>query len=287
MFREETASRVIMMKWRAVLVLLTFAANANVVQATALAAINATRASLCLRDSSTRPLVETSLLDRAADQLARGRSLHEVLYALPERPAFAAAVRLPATSGDAAIEHAAAARFCRDLSEPGLQEIGIAHHGDNLWVIVTQPFAGAQPQSHHREELDVLRVVNAARARGRRCGSTAYAPVEPVRLSDALSAVALEHSTQMAAADSLAHEGRDGSTAAMRVHRANIPAKHVGENIAAGVPTGAEVIAGWLASPSHCSVIMDPRFTEMGVSYAAQPHSRSVMFWTQLFSEPR
>ena len=254
--------------------------------ASALTAINETRSIVCLHSASSQPLTETVALDRAAVQLARRKSLHEALSGLTPTPAFAAAVRLPVADGDAAIERAAASRFCKDLSAPGLQQIGIARAGDVIWVIVSQPMADTTPDSRHRAELEVLATVNRARARGRRCGADGYPPAPPVTLSSALSEVAFEHSAQMASQDALMHDGRDGSTAAIRVHRAHIPARHVGENIASGVPTAEEVITGWLASPSHCSVIMDPRFTTMGLSYAIGPRSRSVIFWTQLFAEP-
>jgi uncharacterized protein YkwD len=69
------------------------------------------------------------------------------------------------------------------------------------------------------------------------------------------------------------------------VHRTGYRARHVGENIASGVPTAREVVDGWLASPGHCSNIMDPRFTEMGVAYATERRSRGVIYWTQVFAE--
>jgi len=45
--------------------------------------------------------------------------------------------------------------------------------------------------------------------------------------------------------------------------------KLVGENIAYGPKTADEVVQGWLDSPGHCANIMDPRFAEMGIAYAA------------------
>jgi hypothetical protein len=45
--------------------------------------------------------------------------------------------------------------------------------------------------------------------------------------------------------------------------------KLVGENIAYGPKSADEVVQGWLDSPGHCENIMDPRFAEMGIAYAA------------------
>jgi len=61
----------------------------------------------------------------------------------------------------------------------------------------------------------------------------------------------------------------------------------VGENIAAGAMTPDEVTAGWLASPAHCENIMDGRFLLIGIGYAENRQTRSVVFWTQDFAARR
>ncbi len=47
----------------------------------------------------------------------------------------------------------------------------------------------------------------------------------------------------------------------------------LGENIAAGQTTPQEVVAGWMDSDGHCSNIMEPAFTEIGVGLAQVPQS--------------
>jgi len=254
--------------------------------ASAVSAINQARNSACLARADARAMIETPSMDAAAAQLARGRGLHDVLAGLPSRPAFAAATRLSGATSDYAIARAAAARFCADLATPGLEQIGVARTGDAIWVIVAQPNASTGPEFQHRAAAEILRAVNEARSRGRRCGAVLYAAAPPVQLWSELSEVARAHAERMAAEDALEHEERDGTNAAARVHLANLPARHVGENIASGVPTASEVAAGWLASPDHCSVIMDPRFTTMGVAYALRSQSHGGVYWTQLFVEP-
>ena len=92
----------------------------------------------------------------------------------------------------------------------------------------------------------------------------------------------------MATRNALDHRGRDGSTPAVRVERAGYGAHRiVGENIAAGAMTAAEVTAGWLDSPAHCENIMDGRFTQIGIAYAASPNTAAGMYWTQDFAAPR
>jgi len=46
-------------------------------------------------------------------------------------------------------------------------------------------------------------------------------------------------------------------------------------------------MAGWLASPGHCSNIMNPDFSEMGAAYAIEENSAAVSYWTQAFGTPR
>jgi uncharacterized protein YkwD len=102
-----------------------------------------------------------------------------------------------------------------------------------------------------------------------------------------LTEVAWRRSQAMAAEDRFDHVARDGSTPAERVGRAGYAAQLVGENIAAGVPTAREVVAGWLASEGHCRNIMEPRFSEMGVSFAVAARSAAGIYWTQLLAKPR
>jgi uncharacterized protein YkwD len=46
-------------------------------------------------------------------------------------------------------------------------------------------------------------------------------------------------------------------------------------------------VQGWLDSPGHCENIMDPRFAEMGIAFAAGHAARRGLFWVQLLVAPR
>lgn len=266
----------------AVLVLATGVARAGPLEQ-----INAARNGACLGAVPAQDLVESQNLDFAAWRLASGRTLHDVLGTLPERPAYAAAVLLVGATSDAAIRRAAAARFCRDLASPDLREVGYARVPAGLWVLVAAPLGLPGERDRVAAAALILGRVNAARSAGRRCGSAYHPPAAPVRGSPELDEVAHGHSVDMSRRDLLTHDGTDGSVAADRVRRAGLAVRHVGENIASGVPTAAEVVDGWLASPSHCATVMDARFTRMGVDFATAPHSRGVIYWTQVFTEPR
>lgn len=83
------------------------------------------------------------------------------------------------------------------------------------------------------------------------------------------------------------HEGRDGSTPAVRATRAGYKWQMVAENIAFGVMTPEAAVEGWLKSPPHCTALMAPQFTEMGVAFAVNPSSDAGIYWGQMFGTPR
>jgi uncharacterized protein YkwD len=261
--------------------------GAGAARADTAATVNRARSAVCGRVAGLVPLSETRALDGAARALARGATLHEALAALPVRPEFAASVRLGGVGGDGDVARALAHRSCGDLGRPELREIGVAWSGQNLILIIAAPLPVPATADRGRVEREVLARVNAARAEPRRCGKTFYAAAAPLALSEQLSRIAAGHSAAMGARDDLAHQDPDGSMPADRVRRGGYDARIVGENVASGVPTAAEVVAGWLASPGHCANIMDVRFTEMGIAYAVAPRSEGAIYWTQLFAARR
>lgn len=254
--------------------------------ASPVSAINLVRDRVCARTAAPVDLRETALLDAAASELARGASLHAVLGHLPARPASASAVRLANVGDDASVARRAAERFCHELAAPGLTDIGVAHADGGLWVIVTEPFAEPAADDAGTAPEVFVRLVNAARGSGRRCGRQYYPAVPPVAWSDPLYEVARAYARELAAREAVEHEGLDGSNAAQRVRRSGLNVGHVGENLASGVPTAREVVEGWLDSPGHCAVIMDPRFTSLAVAHDLRPRSRSAIYWTMLLTEP-
>jgi uncharacterized protein YkwD len=91
----------------------------------------------------------------------------------------------------------------------------------------------------------------------------------------------------MARHDYFEHEDLAGHSPADRVRAVGYQEKLVGENIAYGPSTAAEVVQGWLDSPGHCENIMDPRFAEMGIAYAQGQVSKHGLYWVQVLAAPR
>lgn len=115
-------------------------------------------------------------------------------------------------------------------------------------------------------EAEVLALVNVARARGARCGQTAYGARAPLQPRDALTCVARAYAQRMHDRGFFSHTGDDGSTVTDRIDAAGIAWRAVGENIAEGRATPQDVVASWLDSPGHCTNILGD-FAQLGVGY--------------------
>ncbi len=132
----------------------------------------------------------------------------------------------------------------------------------------------------------VLDLVNDARAKPRRCGGKRHDAVPPLARSAILDRVALAHAREMATRGRMSHAGADGSSPGERATRAGYRWQVIGENVAFGQPTPGQVVAGWLESAHHCENIMDPDFTDMGISSAAGTRDGAVLYWSQVFGKP-
>jgi uncharacterized protein YkwD len=130
----------------------------------------------------------------------------------------------------------------------------------------------------------VVKLVNAARSRPRRCGSERFDAAPPLAISSQLTDAAEDHAHDMARRKYFEHRGSDGSQPKDRVKRAGYLSRLTGENIALGPESAEEVVDGWLDSPGHCANIMDPRFRDIGVGLAAG-RKRGQIYWVQEFGE--
>jgi len=146
--------------------------------------------------------------------------------------------------------------------------------------------ADSWPASWTRLEADVLAGVNAARARGANCDSEGvFGPASALSLNPILVGTARALSKDMGNRNFFDHTDPDGLDPFQRMEAAGYNGGAMGENIAAGYSTGAEVVAGWLASDGHCRNIMDPDFGVIGIGYASVPGSEYTHYWTQNFGD--
>ncbi|MGW0662174.1 CAP domain-containing protein [Streptodolium elevatio] len=99
-----------------------------------------------------------------------------------------------------------------------------------------------------------------------------------------LTQAAQAHSDDMAARDYFDHASLDGRQPADRVRATGYDYSRVAENIAAGQPTPAEVVQGWMNSPGHRANILTPELTQIGIGIAHGGSYR--IYWTQVFGTP-
>ncbi|HEY2683266.1 MAG TPA: CAP domain-containing protein [Steroidobacteraceae bacterium] len=255
--------------------------------ASPLNAVNTARLKSCGHIAALRPLTDNLKLDAAVKHMADGASMAAALAQGGYLADHSSIIHVSGASSDGDVSGLLAAHYCRTLTDSAFRDIGVQRRGSELWLLLAAPVA-LPPKSPKAVSLEILDLVNAARAEGRRCGSKIFAPAAPLALDSRLGAAALAHSNDMAAHDLFEHRGSDGSSPADRAVRAGYKDYSlVGENIAAGAMSPREVTEGWLASPAHCENIMDSRFTVMGVAYTQNLKTASLVFWSQEFAAPR
>ncbi len=135
-------------------------------------------------------------------------------------------------------------------------------------------------------EEEVLILVNEARAAGASCGAQSFSSAAPLSMSGSLRCAARVHSKDMGERGFFDHTNLDGEDPFTRMERAGYRYSTAGENIAAGQTSPEQVMLGWMESPGHCSNIMNPSFTELGVGTFEAPGAQFPFLWTQTFGSP-
>jgi uncharacterized protein YkwD len=230
---------------------------------------------------------ESSRLDAVAKQLARGVDLSRAQKAAGYYAVASVAVEISGVPDSGDIDHIIEHQFCSASIDPQFREIGVFRHGMNVWIAFAQPFTPPLARDAVAISRRVLALTNDARAHARRCGDTLFEAAPPLSLNPALARAALDHSKDMAAHSYMDHTGRDGSSPADRITRTGYKWRMVGENLASGITTPDDAVAGWLRSPHHCANLMTARFTDMGLAFAVNVAADASVYWTQTFGTMR
>jgi uncharacterized protein YkwD len=232
-----------------------------------------------------RLLHHNALLDRAAEYWAAGSTPRMAA----ERSGYVAeaAAGLRVSGPESSMVQLLTRPDCRTVMNPGMRDIGTYHRGRDTWLVLAAAYVVPPSSQAPVLATRALQLVNEIRARGTRCGERSFAPAPPVILSGTLAGVALGHASDMAEHNYFEHEDRTGRSPADRVRAVGYREKLVGENIAYGPQSAEEVVQGWLDSTGHCENIMDPRFAEMGIAFAAGRSAKRGLYWVQLLAEPR
>ena len=250
-------------------------------------AINRLRAGegACMVAQKPPPLTRQAALERAAVALSRGQSLRDSVSESGYRATASRVISITGAGGRtvAVLEK----KYCGQLLDGALVDIGIYQDARQLWIVMAAPFAPRVALSLEAAAQRVLELVNNARTEPRRCGGRPFNATRPVSRSAVLGKAALLHAGDMARHNYFSHTGRDGSTPAERVRRVGYKFRATGENIAAGPSTPEAAVAGWIKSPGHCANLMNPVYSEMGAAFAVERNSKFGVYWTQVFATPR
>ncbi|MFJ3803857.1 CAP domain-containing protein [Streptomyces sp. NPDC090088] len=163
----------------------------------------------------------------------------------------------------------------RTLLDPAFTHTGLAHvsdprGGDTYWTALwARPLTRTELT---RTRAEVVDLTNRERAR---------AGLRPLAVDPQLAAAAQAYSTDMATRDFYAHTSPEGTQPWDRAAAAGSRRRTIGENIACGQRSAAEVVDGWMNSPGHRANILKPEFTHIGIGFAGG--GRAGTYWTQLF----
>ncbi|HEV8536495.1 MAG TPA: CAP domain-containing protein [Candidatus Limnocylindria bacterium] len=104
-------------------------------------------------------------------------------------------------------------------------------------------------------------------------------------VSDSLTVAAKWMSADMGVNNYFAHTSLDGRSPTQRMADAGYPATATwtGENLAAGYTSTADVLAGWIASPGHYAVLVNPQYRAIGVGRGYTSGSSYGWYWTADF----
>ena len=130
----------------------------------------------------------------------------------------------------------------------------------------------------NKSDLSVLAKLNYYGVNGVR----ALNGVAALNWNEPLTAVALEHSREMADNDYFSHTSLAGLTPKERIIAAGISSNSRAENIDAGYTDPFHALKGWYTSEDgHRDNILDPYFTDIGVGFAYGADSTYKYYGTQ------
>jgi len=107
----------------------------------------------------------------------------------------------------------------------------------------------------------------------------------PLVLDPVLEGVAEDFACRMIDEGFFAHrDPGTGEGVSERAAAAEYPYLSIGENLAAGQVSAAEVMRVWMESPSHRANILDPSWEEIGI--AVRFGGEYSVYWVQEFGQP-
>ena len=134
-----------------------------------------------------------------------------------------------------------------------------------LYLFILYVFLGASSDASAIKEA-MLRDVNTLRQQGCSCGGEWMAPATPVIWNNKLESSASSHANEMQKYNFLDHFSKDGKDIGARTRGHGYDWSAIGENVAKGQNSVSQVVEDWKVSTTHCVVIMNPLFRELGAA---------------------
>jgi uncharacterized protein YkwD len=246
--------------------------------------VNAIRQHGCDGKAGLRtPLRRSRGLDEVARVWSKGDRLAGAIAKTDYRVSNSASMQIEGAKSEQALLQIIASNYCQIVLNKEFTEIGVYERGDSAWIVVAVPKKLPTADDMPHVAARVLELVNAARAKQRKCGSRSFDPAPPLTLSPILSRAALAHAKDMSTNKFFEHRGSDGSKPSERATRAGYNWAAVAENIAEGAASAEIVVQGWLDSPGHCVNIMGSQYREMGLAYSTDFAHKGEIYWAQEF----
>ncbi|MDN4607580.1 CAP domain-containing protein [Sporosarcina highlanderae] len=122
-------------------------------------------------------------------------------------------------------------------------------------IIARHPSSRAQMEVDRSMERQIFELTNIYRE---------HHDLHPLENNYWLTTLAQNHSKDMAIGNYFSHESPSSGNLSERLKNQGIEHKKAGENIASNYVDAIEAVHGWLNSPAHRSVLLDPDATDIG-----------------------
>jgi len=158
-------------------------------------------------------------------------------------------------------------RFSGGLVATVLAVVGL------LGLFTPQVAEGASLDSAEQELVARINTFRAARS------------LPTLVVSETLTSAAKWMSVDMGSRNYFAHTSLDGRSPTQRMADAGYPAfgTWTGEDLAAGFTSTADVLDGWINSPAHYAVLVNPKYQAIGVGRGYAGGSTYGWYWTADF----
>src|SRR5262249_48545555 len=160
-------------------------------------------AGACQAVSELKPLQSAPALEQAAAQVADGVPLAAAVQASGYRTRRVLYIRIDDV---AQWDPALRTTFCEQLVESSARAMGVFPGPNDIHVLIATSFRPVVRSDNGDPLVEMLALVNQARAEPRKCGTEDFSAAAPVRWNATLAAAAWAHARDMAQRNYIGHD---------------------------------------------------------------------------------